>query len=295
MGCWNKTCGLTGLPIYAGDKVYVVVLQEGYTNERCGTTALWQPVVLPFISHYNDYGGGYDSHENIQYVLNGIKERMIEMPQGENSVHDIPVTKDGFNEGMFFSAVLENRLTVSQLGEVSGVDFVMLRKDVVDDLCSRHRIVEYVGEGLGTSGRNNSYTEYGFNDIVSEVPEFVDRLFELPKKAVIMAIRYGDDSLSDRVINWLSRTRTHHFSGLVHPDLEIWELYEQRDKQKAVSFIIDVIRLLCIDKFMSRTRKIWVPGCHEGSQDGVTDAYSTLCDIITNGMVAIKQRFDEDS
>jgi hypothetical protein len=28
MGCWNKTCGLTNLPIMCGEKTYVFVLER---------------------------------------------------------------------------------------------------------------------------------------------------------------------------------------------------------------------------------------------------------------------------
>lgn len=44
MGCWNKTCGLSKLHVYAGDPVYVFVLEQNLNHDRCYATAFWSPV-----------------------------------------------------------------------------------------------------------------------------------------------------------------------------------------------------------------------------------------------------------
>jgi len=61
MGCWNKTCTLSNLPILADEPVYVVMLNPSDERSRCYTTAFYRPALLPFLSYYDDYGGGYDS------------------------------------------------------------------------------------------------------------------------------------------------------------------------------------------------------------------------------------------
>lgn len=68
MGCWNETCGLSGLPITEGDKVKLVFLLPRYRSmtieglsSYCGSTSVLTPCLLPITGEYNDYG----SIENI--------------------------------------------------------------------------------------------------------------------------------------------------------------------------------------------------------------------------------------
>ena len=63
MGCWNGTCGLTNLPLRAGDKVMGVLVRIPYRNKledmsgSCYSTDLAWPVTAGFEGEYNDYGG----------------------------------------------------------------------------------------------------------------------------------------------------------------------------------------------------------------------------------------------
>jgi hypothetical protein len=54
MGCWNGTCGLSGLPIFHGTEMYVFPIVESYRDSFCYSTALYRPSVLPFRAEYND-------------------------------------------------------------------------------------------------------------------------------------------------------------------------------------------------------------------------------------------------
>jgi len=73
MGCWCETCGITQLPINAGDKVRVFVLtsEDSYAFSKggaggggtCYSTDRWAPIGPPIQGEYDDYGGV----ENIVY------------------------------------------------------------------------------------------------------------------------------------------------------------------------------------------------------------------------------------
>ena len=102
MGSWNKTCGLTGLHIIAGSQTYVFLLKENtIKNDRCYSTALWSPLLLPFTAEYDDYGGGENSSDLLQYILDGIKTQVVEMELGENECHGIAVKRDALAESLF--------------------------------------------------------------------------------------------------------------------------------------------------------------------------------------------------
>lgn len=61
MGCWDETCGLSGLPIEYDDKTLLFPLSSSplYESGQSGfsyPTGLWQPMTLPFYGTYNSYG-----------------------------------------------------------------------------------------------------------------------------------------------------------------------------------------------------------------------------------------------
>lgn len=69
MGSWSETCGITQLPINAGDKVRLFILFENYLSENkgggtCYPNDIWAPLGLPIQGIYDDYGGIEDLIEN---------------------------------------------------------------------------------------------------------------------------------------------------------------------------------------------------------------------------------------
>lgn len=50
MGCWNETCGLSSLPIRAGDEIALIAL---YGSGELG----YSPMCVPIYGEYDDYGG----------------------------------------------------------------------------------------------------------------------------------------------------------------------------------------------------------------------------------------------
>lgn len=59
MGCWNKTCALTNLPIHAGERVIMFPLIEVVRSSggrRCYNNWAWEYLPVPFYGEYDDYG-----------------------------------------------------------------------------------------------------------------------------------------------------------------------------------------------------------------------------------------------
>ena len=194
MGCWNKTCGLTNLHITAGDKAYVFVLEKRNDDNdgHCYSTHLYKPLLLPFETTYNDYGGGEDSTgPAFPVIMEGIKRCLHEVEQGENEYHDIAVTKDKFGEELFFEAVHEGRLfRKGNFADPVKLEYVMMRKDIVDDILENRVIEKYVGEGKGTCGYGNNYIQYKFADIVADVLPMLQEIVEMSIKAKETGIDY---------------------------------------------------------------------------------------------------------
>lgn len=314
MGCWNKTCGISNLHIRAGEQTYVFVLEQNKHHDRCYSTAFWKPVMLPFLSEYNDYGAGENSHKNINYILEGLKERLVEMPQGENECHDIPVSADKLNEELFFEAVHEDRLRIADLyGNEIPVDFVMLRADIVDDICENWQRDMYVGRGKGTGGYGNNYIFYKFADIVAAVPEFLDKMEKellgpadnelenmLPPELRVRYVTRGLGGLYEYnernlVSIYLSSIDDYNYSRIVRPTDVVIKLFAEGNREEAQAVLVDILRASFIDSFMNSVRKTWMPGGHEGSQSQEHKPYRVLSNAINLVLDREKAEWEEEN
>lgn len=303
MGCWNKTCGLSNLHITAGQEVYVFVLEKASDpNDRCYSTSFWHPVVTPFTAEYNDYGGGENGSPYMEYVLDGIKKQLVEMPLGDNKSHDIPVTANLLDEQYFYDAVHEGQLFVnSYRKEPTQVDFVMFRKDIVDHILKNHLNKGYIGQGKGTCGWGNNYVEYKFSDLVAEVPTIISELKDLIDSSADSYEFYILYDHKDTDTPQLKFTRSYinyvkanyRYSKLVRFD-DILENLISKDKiDEAVEFLTSVLMMSYIDSFMESTRKLWMPGGHEGSQGAEISSYRTLTSAINTMLDKEEKEYDE--
>lgn len=313
MGCWNKTCGLSNLHIRAGEDVYVFVLEENTDKtDRCYSTAFWHPLLLPFMSKYNDYGGGEESSgPGFDLIMAGVADALVEMEQGENEYHDIPVKKEGFGEEQFFEAVHESRLfTKSWRDKNSMIDFVMMRKDIVDNILENYVIESYVGDGKGTCGWNNNYIQYKFEDILKDIPEFMDALVtrinppgddsgKLKDLRLSLMFMRGFDGVFDwkhpnKVGQWI-RGDGYRYSSIVNVQDAVIELLETNNRSAAEELMVEHLKGQFINGFMEVTRHNWAPGGHEGSQSNDHDGYRTLCNAITSVLDAEQAEWDAEN
>lgn len=286
MGCWNKTCGLSNLHINAGMPVYVFVLEDKRDDSNCYATSLFRPLLLPFESEYNDYGGGENSSGvALPFVLKGIKDQLVEMPLGENQYHDIEVTKEKFDEALFFEAVHEGRLSIQGRYSVdpTRLQFTMFRKDIVDNILAKREIIEYVGDGKGNYARYDgemNYNRYFFKDIVADIKPMLEevkaKIAEAKEEGEAMAdymLFSGFDALFDwkspnKAARWM-RGDNYRYSRIV--DMQYCIRYAfKSDSDVALDKLAELIEVYLmgkfIDSFMEAARKTWIPGGHEGSQ-----------------------------
>ena len=257
------------------------VLERNKDYDHCYSTGLFSPLLLPFESTYDDYGGGENSHgPALDLIINGIKKDLVELEVGENKYHDIAVTKDGFTPEKFFEAVHENRLMIQgrYSQEPKPIYFTMMRKDIVDDILERREIEDYVGGGNGTCGYNNNYVRYKFKDIVADIRPLLeavmkeleecdkeDRAFKTVGGLEYMKVQ----QLDNKVIKWMRGdsyrySRIVDFKRVIGKALEIGTL-EAINKLEAL--MVEHLKAIYIDGFMHSARKTWIPGGHEGSQN----------------------------
>lgn len=300
MGCWNATCGISNLHIKGGQQVYVIVLEKVPHHERSYTTAFWRPVMLPFLSVYDDYGRGENSHSNIDYILDGLKRQLVEL-SGDDNTGDVIIAADGFTEGVFYEAVHCGRLYVKNhtIGDPREVDFTMLRVDVVNQILDNYTIEMYVGGGEGTCGHGNNYVGYKWADVVAAAGSFLDQLHVLlmndedsgglspALKSPFRHAGFASDfihQLNGGVLNlaamYIRDLTNYRFSNIVDPMSIITGKLLEGEKDAALVILIDVLCALFIDRFMETTRQCWMPSKHRGSQSQETEPYLVLCTAI---------------
>lgn len=305
MGCWNKTCGLSNLHIYAGTPVYVFVMEEARDDSNCYTTSLFRPLLLPFESEYNDYGGGENSSGiAFELIMQALKDQLVEMPLGDNEYHDIAVSKDKFDEELFFEAVHENRLFIRDRysQDKTAVTFTMFRKDIVDDILANRVIEDYVGNGKGTGGWGNNYVYYKFADIAASVRPLLEHLAAETQGQHEYLRGFIFDRLHKyrnqfRAASWLNND-TYRYSRLVDVRSLLGKAIELNTPEaldKAEALAIEHLKGLFIDGFMHATRKTWIPGGHEGSQSASAGAHRLLANTIIAALDREKAEWLEEN
>ena len=65
------------------------------------------------------------------------------------------------------------------------------------------------------------------------------------------------------------------------------------NRENIKSFLIEYMKGCYLDRFMSATRRNWMPGGHEGSQSCINPEYTTLINSIQHVMCNIKKEFDD--
>jgi len=97
MGCWCGTCGISHLPINAGDKIRLFFMtMQHYGNEKegagfCYTNDVWYPRGLPISGEYDDYGGIENITEDIncKILVDGIKQDWVNYKAKNEWEHDV--------------------------------------------------------------------------------------------------------------------------------------------------------------------------------------------------------------
>lgn len=300
MGCWNKTCGFSNLYITAGMPVYMfVIYSQEDDSERCYTNAFWNPELNPIECEYNDYGDGENFQgDQFDKLLLQLKERIIEMPVGENSSHDRAVSKEGFGQAQFFQAVRDSRLFIGgNYKKDSKVDFVMFRKDVIDHMLENYQFTLY---------RSGKYESYTFADVMADVPDMLDRLHaeicQIPNH--IMEAKWRITWSNHRsIFPWDGANKAapffdrpiHSYGAVTNAMEEVVEHLVNWRRAEADAVARSYIKASCINALMSRTRKQWMPAGHEGSQDQGHKGYRALINAMSAALDADKAQWDIDS
>lgn len=290
MGCWNHTCALTNLPIFCGDQVYVLLLEETPSSlgqDFCYPTTYFSPYPFWFQGDYNDYGGVENCRGPfLNRIIDHVKSNLVEFDLGENECHDIPVKKEDFNVEVLFDADHESRLYVrprirfSQMKQDNlRLKHIVISHDVMERFLDKYKVEFWYP-------KKRSYT-------------FPQALIEMEKElAIIMG--EGDeiskefrffrlDSGTRDTLFWRCIQDAFKFSGMNILEYinESTPVIDQKEilYQLAVSYWLHV--------YMTTSRNQWIPPSGAGSQSDTTYAQETMAKVTIESAKVIKHRYDE--
>ncbi len=294
MGSWNKTCGLSNLHIHAGQPVYVFILEENVNKgDFCYSSCLYLPCLVPFTSVYDDYGGGEKSSGiGLPYLLDGLRKNLVELEVGANSYHDVAVKRDEFDINMFFESCHEDRLQVSSRRGNRPVKFTMMRKDVVDEVLNRFSLYNYQD--------SKSYTYYDCLKQIEAVAEKIEKAFNDRNNGYgptwVVSAKFPELHKIKYILDWSGSLFTEQllsglFSGnrtasslnvddIVFSIATAESLSQEERLCNLKEFLSDCLKGIVLDTFMDKTRKLWTPGGHEGSQNTDLDGHKILLSVV---------------
>lgn len=284
MGCWNTTCGISGLPIYHGEEVVVFLLVENdlsFMKDFVWSDTYFEPCLLPFYGQYNDYGSVENcSGAGLSVILNALRSKMTEMDWGENKSHDIPAKRDELTVENMFDLDREDRLFI---------DWVKEYKDVIKAEDRPLRVVHM--------------------QIKKSIFDYILNNFAYGRKMLAEAEKTAANNKRTNALRKAFESTDKEMIALLD-DIDFEEAYRmERGKGNQLLSAVEVSRTknpeaikdLCkgavIDVFMGWARKAWIKPIGNGSQDTNYEAHELLMAGMKEVIAADKKEYgweDED-
>lgn len=264
MGCWNATCGLSNLPIQAGDDVLLFVLAESNESRRnqygggfsC-PNGRYKPVGLPVHGQYNDYGGIENITKNGHRMFEFLTtDRMFKYtPHGDKDI-----TPEN-SEELLNDVIERGHSTYSTM---------LVRKDILD--------------GLKT--KNVS----GYADFAPQFAQFKTGYQAEYDRVKAEEAANGEDVTHEFMLTQLTEMNLGEVLGYRNLFADVLlghELYAQRSflRLARTSPHTDIrdglIDVLFLNRVLGDLRKFWTPQSGAGSQDSDHDVHMALCQTMT--------------
>lgn len=223
------------------------------------------------------------------------------MEQGENKYHDIAVKSDGFDIGKFYEAVHEQRLQVKSWNGARNVSFVMMRKDVVDEILSKRVYERYIGGG--------EYLKHSFEDVVNSVDDQVERSRAMLEehqdddektRMRKYVLRFNADmwlgDFSDNLAGYWLRFKfsgSESQSSFLNVGAQFADLIAEGNFKDAKVLIVEYLKGIAVDSFMEVTRRSWCPTSGEGSQNEALEEHALLANVTLSTIKKIEKEWED--
>lgn len=310
MGCWNATCGLSRLPIFAGESVIgLLIAGVGYTGRGgsagafCYPTDKYASVSLPLFGSYNDYGSiediketdsskilakQFNAKELEDFIYNHVEEGsvVIDDENGRGKKIKQPVglwmcRKDIIDEYFADGGIFEtyDRKTYKTIKH-------NLHERLESDFVKYWKYIENMKESLAVY----------FGDVVLTKDDLRGiRFYRLEMDS--MPREDGEDNLIDYTLGKIGYSGSPlltYESFKVYREYIKWLIYKgyEVNSPEALQIRDDIIYMYKINEILRDTRNALVPQCGAGSQQDDLDPYKRLYKAGRKAMTTIRHRHD---
>lgn len=283
--------------------------------------------------------------DGLPLVIDAIRAQLYEFGQGPNSCHDCEVNKENFDLELMFEADHEGRLGVQslrswtndsydlneltrkkekdaltssqqfeldrlsakimQVDTFRAVTHVIIHGDVFKSILDEYCVEKYLGEGLGTSGHENSYRVIYFKDVLNDIPGFIEtqKLIAADRESPDEAVRrkaayarradaHNNPNLVVRYINSFNNGESNKF-GLINVEESVSDYTDDKDWDNLAAFVKLALTGMWVDMFMDDIHKLWSKQVF-GSQGTEADGLTLLIKTVSNILAAEKAEQEEE-
>lgn len=301
MGCWNKTCGVSQFPIFAGDKTVNFILIESWSGSRTRCYSHdggWQVIPMPIYGEYNDYGW-QDDDEGQQPKYDFLAKHFSkEIVENESEKDRAATCYPPMNNGPFenneilgdaiHGDVWRIRDRYSASGNTLGINCFMVSRKVWDALTASVTV---------TYPQKRTYT---VNEIADAITKYESYMANRREQLLAELVDDSDDEavhrMAKRSVNYLLAHSYDDFMKEHYPKdssygspirsamamLSLsaldngWEIPLRDLLDAGAITTMDAAAFCIFHSCMSTLRKTYAPQTGEGSQCGIEPEHSAL-------------------
>lgn len=299
---WDGTCGLTNLPIFEGEEIYVFPVKDLIKSDyisHCGTNAFYKSTLIPFEATYNEYGAG----ENC---------KGFGLPFLMSKLETDPTT--------FFELIHDHKFFITDgwSKEKLRVHFAMIRKDIVDRMWTEWQFDIYVGKGNASDPLEHYERNMSYARLAEQIPDYVDECF----KEFFGFKSNGErqSNMTDKTWEFLSSEKYRSIiapcfpndsENLAHRYLrkmtiftEYWNLLDltgvvrkyliANDSKGLEDFLTLCLKGIMVDNMMESVRKVWMPVTNVGSSSEGYSEYVLLTSLCDDVIIERETRYKDE-
>ena len=296
MGCWKQTCVVSNLPIEENDEVAVFILNKRhYTSSHpsyCYSDALYTPIPMVFYGKYNDYGTCTKNYgPGLPFLVNYVKNNLIEFEEGSNECHDIEVKKDSFDIIKMWDADYEDRLYIKTPGNQTKLEMVMVHKHIFDMIVN-----DTYTSTIYPSNGDWYEKQYTINDLVqNEITNFVKLYREFLENSSTLSVS-SMHLYEARLFGFNADENVAVVSAMIDSYKDqpfIKRILMDHSNSDAIELITEFVKAKFVMDFVDSIRKVWVPQSGRGSQSYNESSYRKLITAMTELLDKHDTRYDE--
>jgi len=296
MGCWNHTCAVTNLPIFAGDEVEVILLKSAMSPSDyasfCHLGSYYTPLPLTFHGTYNDYGAVEDCEGvALDTLINRLREVLVEFDVGENQYHDIEVKKEDFDVDYLFTIdhesrfYIDNGIRMFDSPKTLRVKHIVVRKEVYDAIVEKTVIDWWCGPS------KHKLSNLDTEQFAKDIDEF-HNLDANDVKQMMMRFRGVGETITKEIL----KNEGGGVYGMNQPINILETLMDVRLNQPEIfdGLLDNALRFVMFNHFMEAARKSYVVPSGVGSQDDSTKSQELCARLTLSSAKAQRKRWKEE-